>query len=497
MTRRTRFLARARVSGIAGVAVLLVAGAGRSGRPERTATDGARVISQASAQGPTTSRELGTFVDSVIRDGMARERIPGAVFFFVKDGRVLLMKGYGVADVERRRPVVPESTIWRVGSISKVFTSVALVQLADRGRLAMNEDVNRYLRRVRVPEAYGEPVTAEQLLAHTAGFDEIRPGTQATTAAGVLPLAEFLRPRLARVRPPGRTISYSTYGITLAGELVEELSGLPFEEYMARSVWRPLGMSRTSITVPSAHAASVAVGYELRGDSLVPQPWEWYHTTPASSVNSTARDMARFAIALLGGGAIDGRRIVSERAVQYMQRQHATMHPRLPGFALGFYEDYVGTLRVLEHGGNMAGFSSLLVLIPEANAALFVANHREPSTLRDAVKEAVLARYYPGARQRHPVPTPTGDAERLARFAGRYAPTLSCHTCNPRRVPYVLTVTANGDGTLGFTGKRWLEAEPLLFVREDGTGHIAFRADSSGSVTHLFAGGFWSFERLR
>ena len=455
-------------------------------------------MAPAQVAGPTDPRALERFVDSVVARGMAAERIPGAAFCFVRHSEVYFCKGYGVADLRERRPVVPESTIFRVGSISKVFTATAVVQLADRGHLDMTADVSSYLRGARLGGGSLPRVTAEQLLDHTAGFDEIRPGTQAASEAQVLPLAEFLRNRLISVTTPGEITSYSTYGITLAGLLVERVSGLSFEEYLERNIWTPLGMSRTSITVPAAQRSWLAVGYDVVRDSLVPQPWEWYHTTPASSVNATAEDMAKFMIAHLREGERGGARILSDRATRYMQRQHATAHPRLPGFALGFYEDYVGQLRVIEHGGDMAGFSALMVLVPQERDGFIVMHHREHGRLRDELKEALLKRYYAHARRPLPVPVArTSFKERVSLFAGRYAPTTSCHSCAPRRVPYVIEVKPTADSTaLVITGSDWIETEPLLFVRRDGTGYIAFRRGGSGAVQYMFAGGTWTFERL-
>jgi len=359
------------------------------------------------------------------------------------------------------------------------------MQLVERGRLDLDRDVNDYLRAVKVPATYPDPVTVRDLLDHTSGLDEIRPGTQAASESELLPLAEFLRPRLARVRPPGSIISYSTYGITLAGLLIEEVSGLPYREYLARNIWAPLGMRRASLHVPAGDEDDFAVGYELKDDVPERQRWEWYHTAPASSMNATAMDMAQFIIAHLKTSSP----ILGAVATREMHRQQITMHPRIPGYALGFNEDFIGRLRLVEHGGNIAGISSQMVLIPQYGDGFFVANHFENSKLRDELKEALLERFYPEARERHPVPAPAGgDA---ARFAGRYIPTTSCHTCNPPSTPYVLNVTANDDGTLTFAGSKWTEVEPGLFVRAGGTGYIAFRDDK-----YLFAGGFWSWEKV-
>jgi CubicO group peptidase (beta-lactamase class C family) len=168
--------------------------------------------------------DLGAFVDSFMATEMARDRIPGAAFVFVQAGRVVLQRGYGLADVAGHRPVVADSTIWRIGSISKVITATAVMQLVDRGVIDLDAPADRYVRRVSIPHTYQDAVTVRQLLNHTAGFDEIRPGTQALSRDDVLPLDQFLAGRLVRIRPPGQIIAYSTYGMTLAVTVIRERS---------------------------------------------------------------------------------------------------------------------------------------------------------------------------------------------------------------------------------------------------------------------------------
>lgn len=452
---------------------------------------------RSSPPGADEPADLGAFVDTFMAEAMAREKIPGAAFVFVKDGRVVLQRGYGMADVDAGRAADPERTVWRVGSISKVFTATAVMQLVDRGLVDLDTPIDAYVRRVAIPSNDPEPVTVRQLLDHTAGFDEIRPGTQADTREAVLPLDRFLEGKLKRVRPPGRTIAYSTYGITLAGEMVEELSGSPFETYLQRNIWEPLGMRHASIARP-ADTTHLAKGYELDGETVREQPWEWYHTTPASSVNATVADMARFLEAHLGLGAIGSTRILSERSAREMQKQQATMHPSMPGYALGWCEDLVGDLRVLEHGGNMAGFSSLMVLVPSVKAGFFVVHHRENSRLRDDLKWLLLEHLYPAARARRQVPStlPPASEVHADRFAGRYAPLSSCWTCEPVRAGSLMTVTANDDGTLAFAGGRWIQVDPFRFVNERGTGYVVFRPDESGEIRELFAGGFWGWRKI-
>ena len=446
--------------------------------------------------GPTDPKELEAFLEPILKEQMEKQHIPGAAIVFVKDGKVLFSKGYGFANLARQQHFVPERTIFRIGSISKVFTATAVVQLADRGRINLRKDVNSYLTKLKVPATYTEPVTPAHLLTHTAGFDEIRPGTQGPSEETVLPLADFLRTRLVPIGPPGETIAYSTYGITLAGLLVEEVSGMSFESYLRKNIWQPLGMDRTSINVPAALRDDLAPGYEYEDGTNKPQAYEWYHTTPASSVNSTAADMARFMIAHLQNGRLGTARIMSESAARDMHRQHATGHSRLTGFAYGFYEDDYKGLRMIEHGGNVAGFSSQMVLLPERGAGFFIIHHHENSNLRDTVKWALLERYYP---PKHATRIPQQKTDLKARapiFVGTYRWNTYCHTCGPRPQGVALKVTDNPDGTLSINGKRWIEVEPLFFVREDGGAKVAFRMDAAGKITHLFAGGFWVFEKM-
>src|SRR5687768_3106101 len=298
------------------------------------------------------SAGLARFIDPLITAQMAKEQIPGAVFILVQNGRVIYQRGYGFANVTDRKPVDPEKTIWRIGSISKVLTATAVVQLADRGNFKLSDDVNRYLTKVKVPRTFAEPVKIEHLLTHTGGFDEIRPGTRAETQSGLLSLEDFLSTKLVRLRPPGRVISYSTYGITLGGYLVEQVSGLDFETYLARNIWRPLGMLRTNINVPDSLRRDLAEGYEYENGANRPAAWEWYHTTPASSINASAADMGRFMIAHLQHGRYGNARILSASATSAMHRQHVTSHPELAGFAYGFYETFTNGERLLGHGGN-------------------------------------------------------------------------------------------------------------------------------------------------
>lgn len=439
--------------------------------------------------------DLGAVVDAEFEAGMAREKIPGAAFLLVQDGRVVLSRGYGHSRVGGPR-VSPENTIFPIASISKVFTATAVMQLVDREQVDLDADVNRYLTSTRVPSTYPQPVTARHLLSHSAGFDEL-PGRRVLTAAELIPLGRFLGDRLVRVHAPGELTSYSSYGMALAGLLVEEVSGLPFEEYLERHIWQPLGMTRTSITLPAGNGVDIATAYELDGDEPVAIPYEIYQTPPSASIVSTAENMGRFMIAHLQGGRYGAARILSDNAMESMHRQQATMHPMLPGWALGFQENDLNGRRILEHGGDIGGFSALMTLLPDEGVGFFVVHHLEGSNLRFDVRRAILDRYFPDSRPiQPPSPNPAGD-ERNLRLAGTYRASIFCHSC-PDGGPNVqdFEVEANDDGTITVWDDRWVEVAPLYFARADGRAHIGFAEDEAGQIIALTAGSWRVLERI-
>ena len=474
----------------AGLAAVLVACAPLSRvAPAVPGADGIQGVEE--RVGEISAAAVERLVDATFAEGLEAEQLPGGVFILVQNGRVIFAKGYGVSNVETREPVSPDSTLWRIGSITKVMTAAGVVQLADRGTIRLDRDVNEYLSRVKVPDTYpSEPVTAWHLLTHSAGLDEL-PGRSAATQESVLPLHEFLSERLVRVRPPGRLVAYSSYGPALAGALIEQVSSLRYEEYLQREVWRPLGMHDTNVTPRD----DMPTGYGVREGSIVDEPWEWSHTVPAGMVNSTAADMGRFMNMMLGHHP-DGSRVLSEPARRSMLTRQKTMHPHIPGVGLGFMEDRVNGRVIFEHGGDIAGYASLLVLLPEEDAGFFIATHREGAQLRYTLQRKLIDRFFPEPGD---VPeataAPMTHAE-LSRFAGEYRWNIFCRTCEDPWMPGPVRVTVNDDQTLTVFEKKWRPIGRLLFQEIDGTRQMGFATDSSGAVWQLTMGNTRVLERV-
>jgi CubicO group peptidase (beta-lactamase class C family) len=445
----------------------------------------------------TDPKELEALLDPIFAEQMRKLNIPGAVVSIVKEGKIIFTKGYGVADLEKKTPVIPDKTIFRIGSITKVFTALSVMQLSDRRKIRLTDDVNQYLTGVKVKNTFSQPITFAHLLTHTSGLDEISPGRRTSDENKVVPLEEFLKTRIVRHRPPGEIISYSTYNPALAALAVEQISRTPFKTYLQKNIFEPLGMNRTSIaSVKSEYKQDLATGYEYAENKHQPLPFQWFHTYPASDINSTATDMACFMIANLQYGMIDGKRILSEKAAREMQATHFRNHPKISGWAYGFYEGTQNSLRFVEHGGSMDdGYSALMTLIPEKGVGIFVACNTENGGfgIGEAVKNAVFNRYFPAPAKPEVPQTKNPSPDALKKFAGQYRPIIYCHSCPPNSGAYVpnpFEVKITDDGMLLFLDRRFKQIEPLLFVQADGerSGQVllGFKENKAGEIAYMF-----------
>jgi CubicO group peptidase (beta-lactamase class C family) len=468
--------------------------------------DPARVLARAST-GPEqdaaaagkpidTPESLERFLEPVFLEQMKSRNVPGAVFAMVKDGKPFLLRGYGRPALDRPEPVSPDRTLFRIGSISKVFTAVAVLQLADQGLLDLNDEVNRHLQRFKLDDRFPEPVRVRHLLTHTAGFDQHGLNRHASSRESILPLARFLEENLVRVRPPGQIACYDTYGVTLAGYLLEVLSGKPFHEALRDSIFEPLGMRRSNLYVPDALRKDVAVGYEGSSE-LAPQSWEFMNTAPASSLNSTAADMARFMLMLLNEGELDGKRVLSRQLALDLRTQQFTNHPALPAYTYLLMEGLDHGVRALCHGGSMTGYACFMMLLPQSRVGLFLALNREDGTFINGILSPLMQRLIADAIVDPGREEAAAKQVDLSRFAGVYADSLHNHTRSElggwMRQPFRIELDPQGRLVVG--GLACTPAGPLLLRREDGL-LIGFREDERGAVTHMFIRQT-SYERLR
>lgn len=446
-------------------------------------------------RGPSDPAEVEAFLDGLMKAQMEAHDVAGATVAVVRDGEVLLAKGYGYADVDDRTPVDPDSTLFRIGSVTKLFTWTAVMQLVEAGELDLDADVETYLD-FELPDDYEEPITLRHILTHTPGFEEDARDLFSEDPDDKQPLGEWLATHVpARVRPPGEFSAYSNYATALAGYVVQRVSGLAWNDYLEQRILEPLGMEQTTgrQPLPSRLAPHMSEGYAWTDARFEAKPFEIITgAEPAGSISSTASDMARFMLAHLNEGELDGRRILSAETARTMHARAFGHDERLSGFALGFYEKSRPGLRIIGHGGDTRWFHTDLALVPSEELGVFVSyNTASGGELSYApFLDAFMDHYYPVS----PEPVTAGEEAREAaeRVAGEYAFNRRSYTTFQKAFGLAQSteISAREDGSLLLTSPlgpmRFVPVEPLLYRRQLGHRLLSFREGGDGEITHAF-----------
>ena len=470
-----------------------------------------------SAPLPATAHEWDLFFDPIFAAEMDRAHVPGAVVAVAHGGEIVYHKGFGTTCLGGSDPVDPTTTLFRVGSLSKLITATCVMQLMEQGKIDLNADVNAYLKDMRLPDAFGKPVTMANLLTHTGGFDDRFLSGAARTAPELPSLGAYLSRRMPpRVMPPDMAISYSNHGYALAGHVVEQVSGTRFADYAEENVFKPLGMTHSFFALVPGPDTPLACGYLYYFGKHHPVTYDYPCTVPASSLDTTADDMARFMIAHLQNGRIGNAsrgllaRVLREDTAKFMHAQHFTHHPKLPGWTFGFAEHSVYGRRTLEHTGLIWGFATLMMLLPDEDTGLFVSSNTD-APLYGAVRSRFLDQFSRARSEPEQAVVPEGSDDRIRQIGGYYRSTRYCRTTLfkvgimlPRFTPEIHVTPGDKPGTLllsraGTRGRpeALIEVEPYYFrglagpakeMRLNDSVRVAFRVDESGNVTHMFNG---------
>src|SRR6266581_6666124 len=414
-----------------------------------------------SPTGLSDPRELETFLNGVIRAQLRDDHIPGATVSVVKDDRLFFAKGYGSADLQAGKPVSAQTTLFRIGSVSKLFTATAVMQLVEQGKLNLHADVNTYLKTFHLPATYPEPITLAHLLTHSAGFEGRDTGLQAArTTSDLKPLGQLLAEHMpARVRPPGVVTAYSNYGVALAGYIVELVSGLPFEQYVEQHIFQRLRMRSSTFRQPveARLSADLSQGYTYSNRVYRPDPFEAIAVPPAGAMSATATDMANFMLAQLQHGRLGTERILQEATAKAMQTQQFTNDPRVPGgMAYGFEVQNRNGQRLLLHPGGIAAFYSLFALLPEQQVGVFVAYNSfggAADFLSYPFLQAFLDHSFPAPKEPRPSP-PAGFAQRISQISGTYWGTDRSYTTYEKLLDsflWAMSVSDAGNGRLAIS----------------------------------------------
>lgn len=451
--------------------------------------------------------------DALVIDMMNEHGLPGlAVALLGRDG-VAYARGFGLADAAEGREVTPD-TVFRIGSISKTFTAIGLMQLWEEGRFGLDDPVNDYLRafqvRHRDPEA--PPVTFRHLLTHTAGIGEVRRLRDFLDLRGifklgvregepVLPLSDYYGGLLEAELPPGVKWAYANHGFAALGQLVEDISGVPFETYMRERVFEPLGMRHTDFVRSDRVRGSLAAGYQHKRGLLRPVEYLDIVVRPAGSAFSSMNDMISYVQALLDGG----RGLLKPETLRMMFEPHYRVDDRLTAMGLAFWLDREEGHLLVHHGGAWPGFTSAMVFAPDDGVAALACTNVSTLVAPYVIAMRLLRRALglPEPAARLPRPAVLERPFVWSELVGPYGP-----------LPGLLT---NARAWMAFGGEAWVTVRdhrlsigaligPLrrgiaLYQMEPGDAlayegvfagepvRVVFQPDASGRIESLSLGG--------
>jgi CubicO group peptidase (beta-lactamase class C family) len=434
-----------------------------------------------------SAADAGAWLDGLFPYGLRKNNLAAAVVVVVKDGQVLVSRGYGYADVAAKKPVNPATTLFRPGSISKTFMWTAVMQLVEQGKLNLDVDINQYLD-FAIPPRDGKPITLRELMTHTPGFEETLKNLFLTNPSADdtrLPMSNetWLKEWLPeRVYAPGEVSAYSNYGAALAGYIVQRVSGQPFDEYIEQHIFQPLGMQYATFRQPLPANLKSDMARSYASASTPPKPFELVAPEPAGGMSVSGGDMARFMIAQLQNGHYDNVQILRPETAKQM---HEFTHYAVPGLlpiTLGFYHMDRNGQTIIGHAGDTELFHSDMMLFLQQNVGVFVSiDGDKDGGLRKQLLESFTDRYFPALPQ---LPQPTLATARAhgALLIGRYVSSRASFS-NFLSVGNLLSqprISMAADGSLltpafkdlAGQARHWREVKPFLWLDDASGGHL-------------------------
>lgn len=440
------------------------------------------------------STEMRSFLEGVIKTHLKDKNIAGATLSFVKDGEVKLLQGYGYSDVANKVPVNPEKSLFRVGSISKMFVWTAIMQLLEKGKLSLDDPINKYFDTFQIPDTYPEPITILNLMTHTPGFEDYVLELFGRDATTIKPLEEILKDQIpARIRPPGTYASYSNHGTGMAALIIEKVSGMPFNDYVEQNITGPLGMNNTTLLqpLPDRLKSNISNGYLFENGEFSEQPFEYVPLAPVGAVSATASDMARFMMMYLQLGQLEGTVILDSVTAKLMQSPAHRHTPDVNPMRHGFMDVSQNGETIIGHGGATFWFHSLMTIWPDRNIGMFVSfNSQSGGGTAMEVLEAFTDHYFP----EEVMDLEAQTTEFLSKFEGTFEFNRYPHNdiFKISKLSGIGKVTTSEDGKLrteiGEDVEYWFHKEGLTFRNTNSSDVIVFEEDDNGVIQRVFMG---------
>ncbi|MDH4090886.1 MAG: beta-lactamase family protein [Cyclobacteriaceae bacterium] len=368
------------------------------------------------------SAKAASFMDGVMKVKLKDKNIVGATVAILQDGKVVLANGYGVADIKTQRPINPATTLFRIGSISKLFVWTSIMQLMAQGKLDLDADINHYMQDVTIPEKYGQPITLRHLMTHTPGFEDHILNLFGKDSSSLKPMGDLLRKEMpARVRAPFTQAAYSNHGTAMAAYIVEKISGLSFDDYVNKNIITPLEMSNTTFRqpLPASLASQMSKGYRVENNESVEEAFEYVPLYPIGAASSTALDMMHLMLAYLRNGNYNGYQLLDSATLGMMMSPAHQHHPAVNPMRYGFMDLSQNGETLIGHGGDTFWFHSGFFFLPKHDTGIFISfNTDQGAQAYMDVIEAFMDEYFPDER---PLTTPMKtDKHWLTQFAGEY-----------------------------------------------------------------------------
>ena len=441
-----------------------------------------------------TAEDLNSWLDGYLPYALQTGDIAGAVVVVVKDGKIVTGRGYGFSDVEHRTPVDPKKTLFRPGSVSKLFTWTAVMQLVEQGKVDLDADINRYLD-YKIPARDGKPITMRNLMQHTAGFEEQAKGIISEEPKAISFEALLKQWVPDRVFAAGTTQAYSNYGASLAGYIVQRVSGEPFDSYIEKHIFEPLEMENSSFAQPLPGRLVPLMSKGYRVASADPGGFEIVGPAPAGSLASPGEDMAHFMIAHLQNGEYKGKRILSAATARQMHDSPLTLLPPLNRMELGFFETNINGREVIAHLGDTEYFHTSLHLFLQENVGFYVSfnsagKEGAAHSLRGAIFQDFADRYFPEA-QPQPLVDAQTSAAHAALLAGSWVNSRGSRSSFMSVLDLLgqtrLGVNAKGGLVAPFPGlngqpRHWIETAPFVWRDLNSHERLAARLDNGQPV---------------
>lgn len=469
----------------------------------------ATAISSTASHSALTAEDISIFLDGFMPQQLEQADIAGAVVAVVKDGQLLFARGYGYSDYQKKVPVSAENTLFRPGSISKLFTWTSVMQLVEQGKLQLDRDVNDYLD-FKMPAKFGKPTTLRDIMTHRSGLEETIKDLFVGSEKDLRPLSEYLPSHLPhQIFPPGTIPAYSNYATTVAAYIVQRVSGQPFEDYVEQHIFQPLNMTHATFRqpLPENLKSFMSNGYSRASQGA--KPFENVEVAPAGSLSASAESMSHFMIAHLQNGHYGDVQILKPETAEQMHARQDGWPPTMNAQALGFYEESRNGHRIIGHAGDTEYFHSDLHLIPDANVGFFVSYNsagRDDVSPREVLFQKFLDRYFPFTIPNDP--TLSTAAEDAKQVAGVYKISRRFQT----NILAVLTVLGEAkivvdpkDNTIfvddafknpNGVPKHFREVGPMLFQDVDGQDKLAFVKDAKGHFICYIDFPFMVFQKI-